>query len=101
VDTLDDGVLWETHYGPNHDVRIRINQSHDFFQKVLAPLQSVPLAWEGIVQILWAFSRAEFDSVRGDKTQFADMRNYMSKTLRYFADEIETDDTDALGDDAS
>jgi hypothetical protein len=89
VDDLDGGLLWETHYGPNHDVRIRVNRSHDFYQKIILLAADNPIIFNGFLEILWAFSRAEFDSARGDKTQFAEMRRFMSLTLSLAAENVE------------
>lgn len=86
VDALDDGLLWDTNYDQERHVRIRVNQSHTFYQRVMLPFADEPLAWEGFMHILWAFSRAEFDVARGETDQFADMRVTMSRTLRKFAE---------------
>lgn len=89
VDDLEGGILWETAYGPKHDVRIRVNRGHEFFQKVMLRAFHQEEVFNGFVWMMWSFSRAEFESARGDKTQFADMRRYMSTTLRYAAEELE------------
>jgi Histidine kinase-, DNA gyrase B-, and HSP90-like ATPase len=86
VNDLDHGILWDTNYDQDNHVRIRVNQSHNFYQRVMLPFSQDSLAWEGFMNILWAFSRAEFEAARGDSAQFADMRMDMSWTLNKFAE---------------
>ena len=89
------GYLWEPLTTAAGDMVLRINQEHDFYQKVILPASAEAQA--GIFELLVAFSRAEFRTHHSDfKLQWVHARQHISQTLTYFAEEI---DLPELGDD--
>ena len=46
-----------------------------------------PIAMEALDTLLWCFARAEIQSTAEIRTQFAEMREFVSKLLRKIAEE--------------
>jgi hypothetical protein len=96
VSSLDDGVLYEPVFNGS-DILIKLNQSHDFYQKYYLRCIDNPIAMEAMDTLLWCFARAEIQSTAEIRTQFAEMREFVSKLLRKIAEEkqfTELGDTD-------
>ena len=97
VESLDDGVLYEPVFNGS-DILIKLNQSHDFYQKYYLRCINTPIAMEAMDTLLWCFARAEVQSTAEIRTQFAEMREFVSKLLRKIAEEkqfLDLDGTEA------
>jgi hypothetical protein len=82
------GQLWESLTTASGALVVRVNQEHDFYQKVILPASTEAQA--GYFQIFLAFSRAEFRTHHSDfKLQWEHARQHVSQTLNYFAEELE------------
>ena len=89
------GFLWEPTTTASGSLVLKINQEHDFYQKVILPAS--PDAQAGILELLIAFSRAEYRTHHSDfKLQWVHARQHASQTLEFFAEELELP---SLGDD--
>ncbi len=86
VSTLDDGVLYEPVFNGS-EILIKLNQSHDFYQKYYLKCINTPIAMEALDTLLWCFARAEIQSTAEIRTQFSEMREFVSKLLRKIAEE--------------
>jgi hypothetical protein len=86
VDNLDDGVLYEPFFNGT-DLLIKLNQSHEFYQKVYLGCLDSPMALEALDTILWSFARAELNSATNIRDQFAEMRQLVSSYLRRYAED--------------
>lgn len=96
VESLDDGVLYEPVFNGS-DILIKLNQSHDFYQKYYLRCIGNPIAMEAMDTLLWCFARAEVQSAAEIRTQFTEMREFVSKLLRKIAEEkqfVELDQAD-------
>jgi len=96
VESLDDGVLYEPVFNGS-DILIKLNQGHDFYQKYYLRCIGNPIAMEAMDTLLWCFARAEVQSTAEIRTQFTEMREFVSKLLRKIAEEkqfVELDQTD-------
>ena len=95
VESLDDGVLYEPVFNGT-DILIKLNQGHDFYQKYYLRCIGNPIAMEAMDTLLWCFARAEVQSTAEIRTQFAEMREFVSTLLRKIAEEkkfVELDDS--------
>ena len=82
------GFLWEPMTTASDQLIIRVNQDHDFYQKVILPAE--PEAQAGILELLIAFARAEFRTHGSDfKLQWVHARQHVSQTLAYYAEDID------------
>jgi hypothetical protein len=97
VPTLDDGVLYEPVFNGS-DILIKLNQGHDFYQKYYLRCIGNPVAMEAMDTLLWCFARAEVQSTAEIRTQFTEMREFVSKLLRKIAEEKQFVELDS-GDD--
>lgn len=95
VENLDDGVLYEPVFNGS-DILIKLNQSHDFYQKYYLRCIGNPIAMEAMDTLLWCFARAEVQSAAEIRTQFTEMREFVSKLLRKIAEEKQFIDLDEL-----
>jgi hypothetical protein len=86
VQHLDDGVLYEPVFNGT-DLLIKLNQSHEFYQKVYMACLESPVAMEAMDTVLWSFARAEINSATNIRDQFAEMRQLVSSYLRRYAEE--------------
>ena len=86
VQYLDDGVLYEPVFNGT-DLLIKLNQSHEFYQKIYMACLESPVAMEAMDTVLWAFARAELNSATNIRDQFAEMRQLVSSYLRRYAEE--------------
>ena len=84
--SLDDGVLYEPVFD-GQNILIKLNQSHDFYQKYYLQCINNPIAMEALDTLLWCFARAEVQSAAEIRTQFTEMREFVSKLLRRIAEE--------------
>ena len=66
---------------------IKLNQSHEFYQKVYLGCLDSPMALEALDTILWSFARAELNSATNIRDQFAEMRQLVSSYLRRYAED--------------
>lgn len=84
IQNLDDGMLWEpTIAGDNQDHAVSINQSHDYYKKVYAPVLGNSVMVTGMDALLWALSEAELSTYNQDtKEYFEDMRAMVSRILK-------------------
>lgn len=98
VNSLDDGVLYEPVFNGS-EILIKLNQSHDFYQKYYLKCINTPIAMEALDTLLWCFARAEIQSTAEIRTQFSEMRDFVSKLLRKIAEEKEYVDLEAGSDD--
>lgn len=88
------GQLWESLTTASGALVVRVNQEHDFYQKVILPASIEAQA--GFFQIFLAFSRAEFRTHHSDfKLQWEHARQHVSQTLNYFAEELELPELDS------
>jgi hypothetical protein len=97
VESLDDGVLYEPVFNGS-DILIKLNQSHDFYQKYYLRCIGNPIAMEAMDTLLWCFARAEVQSTAEIRTQFAEMRDFVSKLLRKIAEEKQFVELDGSSD---
>jgi hypothetical protein len=97
VESLDDGVLYEPVFNGS-DILIKLNQSHDFYQKYYLRCIGNPIAMEAMDTLLWCFARAEVQSTAEIRTQFAEMREFVSKLLRKIAEEKQFIELDGTSD---
>jgi len=82
------GQLWESLTTASGEMTVRVNQEHEFYQKVILP--SPTEAQTGYFQLFLAFSRAEYKTHHSDfKLQWEHARHDVSQTLNYFAEELE------------
>ena len=86
VQQLDDGVLYEPVFNGT-DLLIKLNQSHEFYQKIYMACLESPIAMEAMDTVLWCFARAEINSATNIRDQFAEMRQLVSSYLRRYAEE--------------
>lgn len=103
VDSLDDNMLYEPLFNGT-EITIRLNRSHDFYQKFYFNLIDNKIARIGFDAIFWAFARAEINSVDRLKDQFVDMRLFVSSILRRIAEDIKDaniEEDDLTDEDAS
>jgi hypothetical protein len=103
VDSLDDNMLYEPLFNGS-EITIRLNRSHDFYQKFYFNLIDNKIARIGFDAIFWAFARAEINSVDRLKDQFVDMRLFVSSILRRIAEDIKDaniEEDDLTDEDAS
>jgi hypothetical protein len=85
------GYLWEPTVTGNGKLILRVNQEHDFYQKVLLP--APPEAQAGMLQLLIAFSRAEYRTHHSDfELQWEHARQHISTVLNYMCEELELPD---------
>jgi hypothetical protein len=95
VPSLDDGVLYEPVFNGT-DLIIKLNQNHEFYQRIYLALISDSLALEAMTNILWAFARAELNSATNIRDQFAEMRQLVSAYLRRYAEDKPDVDLDSI-----
>lgn len=95
VPSLDDGVLYEPVFNGT-DLIIKLNQNHEFYQRIYLALISDSLALEAMTNILWAFARAELNSATNIRDQFAEMRQLVSAYLRRYAEDKPDVDMDSI-----
>lgn len=89
------GFLWEPTTTASGVLVVKVNQEHEFYQKVILP--ATPEAQAGILQLLVAFSRAEYRTHHSDfKMQWVHARQHASQTLDFYAEDLELP---AMGDD--
>lgn len=86
VDNLNDGVLYEPFFNGT-DILIKLNQGHEFYQKIYLACTDSPIALEALDTILWSFARAEINCATNIKDQFAEMRQLVSSYLRRYAED--------------
>jgi hypothetical protein len=98
VKSLDDGVLYEPVFNGT-DILIKLNQGHDFYQKYYLQCISNPIAMEAMDTLLWCFARAEIQATAEIRTQFSEMREFVSTLLRKIAEEKQFVELGELSDE--
>jgi hypothetical protein len=89
IDTLRDGVLFEPLRRGANGIVVKLNKSHDFYQRVYMPLSANSLAIAGLDLLLFAMTNAEL--LTGNervRLQFETMRLEMSTALRQYVAEV-------------
>lgn len=83
VDEIKYGDLWEpTIAGDNLEHAVSINQSHEYYKKVYAPVLDNSVLVQGMDALLWALSEAELATYNPDtKEHYEEMRHIVSKIL--------------------
>ena len=82
------GYLWEPTVTGSGKLILKVNQDHDFYQKVLLP--APPEAQAGMLQLLIAFSRAEYRTHHSDfELQWEHARQHISTVLNYMCEDLE------------
>jgi hypothetical protein len=104
VDDITSGNVWEPAMRSTgmsgHQVGVRINKHHDFFQKVYLRAASLGDTVDGIDFLLWAFAAAELNNTDPELASiFEDIREEISSNLRKLLKETPAptqEDIDAL-----
>ena len=83
VEDIKYGDLWEpTIAGDNCDHAVSINQSHEYYKKVYAPVLGNSVLVQGMDALLWALSEAELATYNNEtKEHYEEMRHLVSKIL--------------------
>ena len=83
VDEIKYGDLWEpTIAGDNLAHAVSINQSHEYYKKVYAPVLDNSVLVQGMDALLWALSEAELSTYNSEtKEHYEEMRHMVSKIL--------------------
>ena len=94
VDAIDEGQLWEPRIVDGKHA-VDINQSHEYYSKVYAPLLDKPSLITGMDSLLWALAEAEMSTINDEvKEQYEDMRNIVSRILKKLVRDLADPDVD-------
>lgn len=82
VDAIDGGQLWEPRIVDGKHA-VAINQSHEYYSKVYAPLLEQPNLITGMDSLLWALAEAEMSTINDEvQEHYEDMRLTVSRILK-------------------
>lgn len=98
VNSIESNMLWEpTMVDGNHAVNI--NQSHEYYAKVYAPILDNPNLVTGMDALLWALAEAELSTYNNEtREQYEDMRIQVSRILKRLVNDLPDVDTDSNND---
>jgi len=103
VKDITDGGLWEPSFrstGTDHHVTaVRINEHHDFYQKIYQRAVANGYAIEGMDILLWAFAQAEHNNSNEElEPIFEDIREEISSNLKKILRDVPIPDEGDLAD---
>lgn len=102
-DDLPNGVLWEPCIADGKHA-VRLNTSHDYYQKIYYPLYSKNIAVIGMDALLWALAEAEHATYNDQvKEVYEDIRVQVSLALRKLVRDLpdpELPGSSSTGDEA-
>lgn len=94
VNSIESNMLWEpTIVDGKHAVSI--NQAHEYYSKVYAPVLDNHVLVTGMDALLWALSEAELSTYNEEtKEQYYDMRVQVSRIIKKLVNDLPDPDTD-------
>jgi hypothetical protein len=96
VNDITSGMLWEpTFVSLDNDLRpsARLNEHHDFYQKIYKRCLNNPHATQGMDFLIWTLAAAELNNTDDDmKKVFEDIREEVSGNLRKLLRDLEMPD---------
>jgi len=103
VPDITSGMLWEPSFESlGNDLRpsVRLNEHHDFYQKIYKRCKHSPHATQGMDFLLWTLAAAELNNSDNDmKKVFEDIREEVSGNLRKLLRDLEIPDEEDLNMD--
>lgn len=88
VDTIVDGLLWDSALIDKHNA-VRLNTSHEYYQRVYSQIKDNPDAVKGLDYLLWALMQAELNAMNEQAQQYiSDYRYEVSRILRKLASDL-------------
>ena len=98
IPQIDGGLLWEpTLVDGKHAVMI--NQGHEYYTKVYAPVLQNSVLVAGMDSLLWALAEAELSTCNeASKEQFEDLKYEVSKILRKLVKDLPGPNIENYGD---
>ena len=88
VDSIEDGMFWEPAY-INERIGVRINRSHQYYERVYVPNFNDAVTIQGIDSILWALSKCEQEVMNQEmKKRLEELRYLVSRALKEVAEEL-------------
>ena len=103
VGDITSGMLWEPSFESlDSDLRpaVRLNEHHDFYQKIYKRCQHSPHATQGMDFLIWTLAAAELNNTDNDmKKVFEDIREEVSGNLRKLLRDLEIPDEEDLNMD--
>ena len=93
VNSIESNMLWEpTIVDGKHAVSI--NQAHEYYSKVYAPVLDNHVLITGMDALLWALSEAELSTYNEEtKEQYYDMRVQVSRIIKKLVNDLPDPDT--------
>lgn len=99
VESIESDMLWEPTIVNNCNA-VSINQSHEFYKKVYAPILHDQNLVIGMDALLWALSEAELATYTDEiKDQYEDMRVQVSRFLKKLVKDLPEPDIDNNSND--
>lgn len=100
VGDITSGMLWEPSFESlDDDLRpaVRLNEHHDFYQKIYKRCLNSPHATQGMDFLIWTLATAELNNTDNDlKKVFEDIREEVSGNLRKLLRDLELPDEEDL-----
>ena len=95
VNSIESNMLWEpTIVDGKHAVSI--NQAHEYYSKVYAPVLDNHVLVTGMDALLWALSEAELSTYNEEtKEQYYDMRVQVSRIIKKLVNDLPDPDTNS------
>ena len=88
VNSIESNMLWEPSIVEGKHA-VAINQSHEYYSKVYAPVLDNPVLVTGMDALLWALAEAELSTYNEEtKEQYYDMRVLVSKILKKLVNDL-------------
>lgn len=94
VNDVENGTLWEPRIVEGKQA-VAINQSHEYYQKVYAPIIKNSVIVTGMDSLLWALAEAEISTYNDDvKEEYEDMRIQVSRILKKLVKDLPDPDVE-------
>lgn len=88
VNSIESNMLWEPSIVDGKHA-VAINQSHEYYSKVYAPVLDNPILVTGMDALLWALAEAELSTYNNEtKEQYYDMRVLVSKIIKKLVNDL-------------
>lgn len=88
VSSIESNMLWEPSIVDGKHA-VAINQSHEYYSKVYAPVLDNPVLVTGMDALLWALAEAELSTYNEEtKEQYYDMRVLVSKIIKKLVNDL-------------
>lgn len=88
VDSIESNMLWEPSIVDGKHA-VSINQSHEYYSKIYAPVLDNQVLVTGMDALLWALAEAELSTYNEDtKEQYYDMRVQVSRIIKRLINDL-------------